>query len=161
MEWIMLAAGFAAGAVTTAFVFARIMQNRMVVAHPAEGTFDEVCDRLEKEVKGPDGGGWGIPFPAWDLYASQLKKDFKLDNLKACRIYPVCKPAYANEIVREQPHWTGIMPCSWAVYQTADGRVYISKMNMGMMSLILTGLIGRVMKKVAGEESRLLRKVLG
>ncbi len=160
MSWLMLLLGALAGAIIAAVAFAATLQAKMVVSHKAKGTFEEVCNRLEEAVAGPDANGWGIPFAAWNFYQSQIEKDFKLDNLKECRIYPVCKSAYANEVVREQPHWAGIMPCSWAIYQTKDGQVYISKMNIGLMSMMMTGLIGRVMKKVSQEEHVLLERVL-
>ena len=51
------------------------------------------------------------------------------------------------------------MPCSWAVYETTDGKVYISKMNIALMSMVYPGFIGKIMKDVAQTEKAMLSKI--
>jgi len=157
MAVLMLIVGLVVGGLLVAYVFMVVMRNKMVVAHRAEGSFAEVCSRLEETLK--DANGWGQPIPAWEFYESQISKGLRYENIRACKIFFVCKPPYANEVVRDEARWAGIMPCSWAIYETMDGQVYIAKMNIPLMALMMTGVVGRVMKRVAREEGELLEKV--
>ena len=160
MLWLGLVLGLVAGIVITVCVFVVTMRKQMVVAHAVPGTFEEVCSGLEETLHNHF-NGWGMPFDVWDFYKSQVKKDLKYDHIKNCRIYPVCKPPYANEVVSKEARWAGIMPCSWAIYETPDGQVYVSKLNTGLLSKMMTGAVGTMMKKVAAEEVDLLAKVTG
>jgi hypothetical protein len=53
------------------------------------------------------------------------------------------------------------MPCSWAVYEMADGSVWLAKMNVGLMSKIFSGVAGTMMRKVGQADDRFLAEVLG
>ena len=55
---------------------------------------------------------------------------------------------------------TAIMPCRIGVYETVDGRVFISEMNMGLMSKMFGGTIAEVMGGVAEEEKEMLRDIV-
>ena len=74
-------------------------------------------------------------------------------------MYFVCKPQHANSVLSVEPKMGGIMPCTWAVYETTDGEVYIAKMNIGLMSKLFSGVIGKVMKDVAQTEEEMLSKI--
>ncbi len=153
--WILLS--IVLTGIITAFLFARVLQKAMIVPVKSRYGFEETCRKLEEAVQATD--EWGFPISHWEFYQSQLKKNLRYENIKNCRIYFVCKPSYANMVVREDPKWTGIMPCSWAVYETKNGDTYIAKMNIPLMSKMFTGRIGETMKKVAEEEKGILEAV--
>jgi uncharacterized protein (DUF302 family) len=46
-----------------------------------------------------------------------------------------------------------MMPCSIAVYEKSDGKVYVSSMNMGLMS---SGVVGDTLAKVAADDAKTL-----
>jgi len=71
----------------------------------------------------------------------------------------VCKPHHANRVLQVDPSLGAIMPCTWAVYETTEGKVYIAKMNIALMSKMYFGVIGEVMKDVARTEEKMLRKI--
>jgi uncharacterized protein (DUF302 family) len=60
----------------------------------------------------------------------------------------------------EEPKMSGIMPCSWAVYERDDGSVWLSKMNISMMSRIFSGEVGSAMSEVAAAAERFMDAVL-
>ena len=103
--------------------------------------------------------GGGFPIGAWEFYKSQISKGFKYENIKNMKIHFVCKPAHANSMLRRYPYFGGIMPCSWAVYETKEGKVYIAKMNIALMSKIYPGFIGTIMKDVAETEKAMLARI--
>jgi hypothetical protein len=52
------------------------------------------------------------------------------------------------------------MPCTIAVYESDDGKIYISKMNTGLMGKVFGGTIARVMGGcVSRDEAKILAKV--
>ena len=54
-----------------------------------------------------------------------------------------------------------MMPCTFAVWQGDDQKVYISRMNMGLMAKLFGGNIARVMGgKVAEDEKKILAGIL-
>ena len=52
------------------------------------------------------------------------------------------------------------MPCSWSVYELDDGSVWVSHMNIGMMSKMMGGVVGRAMGGIASDDDRFLEAVL-
>ncbi len=52
------------------------------------------------------------------------------------------------------------MPCRFGVYETKDGQVYISGMNIGLMSKMFGGIIEEVMGRVTEEEKEMLKDII-
>ena len=50
--------------------------------------------------------------------------------------------------------------CSWSVYELADGSVWVSHMNIGMMAKMMGGVVGESMGGVAKDDERFLQQVL-
>ena len=126
------------------------MRRYMIVAHRIHASYEVVCDNVEKAIKSVP--GWGHPISDWDFHAAVSKTHY-FDNLTKKRIFFVCKAEYANRIVDKFHHMGAMMPCAWAIYETKKGEVYLSKMNIGLMSKMFIGnVIGTNMGKVAREE---------
>jgi len=54
-----------------------------------------------------------------------------------------------------------MMPCTFGVWEGEDGKVYVSKMNMGLMAKMFGGNIAKVMGgHVAEDEERILEGLL-
>jgi len=153
IRFLCLVAGLILGGV----VFVYLMRRFMMVAYKIEGTFDEVNEAIKKVV--PQFEGWSFPIPEWQFYKSQLSRNLTYDNIKDMIMYFVCKPSHANRVLRVNPTLGAIMPCTWAVYETTDGGVYIAKMNISLMSKMYFGTIGEVMREVAATEKEMLKKI--
>lgn len=154
--WLVL--GIVIGAVGTALVFRSLMQNRMVVPQRSASSFEETCVAIEREV--PEGDGWSFPIPWLDMYEKLAGKGFAPDGIKKIRLYFVCKPALAKRVLSAKPRMSAIMPCSWAVYELDDGSVWLSKMNIAMMSKLFAGDVGSAMTEVAAADENFMTKVL-
>ncbi len=144
-------------AIVVGWLFVAVLRAKMISNVKSKYNFEETCKKIEEVV--PKGEGWGFPIPAWEFYESQIKKNLKYDNIKNCKIYFVCKSKYANQVVSDDPKWSGIMPCSWSVYELTNGDVYVAKMNIPLMSKMFTGVLGTVMSKVAKEEEEFIKAI--
>ncbi len=144
-------------AIVVGWLFVAVLRAKMISNVKSKYNFEETCKKIEEVV--PKGEGWGFPIPAWEFYESQIKKNLKYDNIKNCKIYFVCKSKYANQVVSDDPKWSGIMPCSWSVYELTNGDTYVAKMNIPLMSKMFTGVLGTVMKKVAKEEEEFIKEI--
>lgn len=151
LAFVFVVVGVIIGLLLASFAMTKHMISTFYV--PGK-SFAEVDEKIRDIV--PQFEGWSFPMPTWEFYRSQIAKGFEYDNIRNMNIHFVCKPAHANTMLRKYPHFGGIMPCSWAVYETSDGKVYVSKMNISLMSRLYQGLIGRVMKDVANTESAML-----
>jgi hypothetical protein len=52
------------------------------------------------------------------------------------------------------------MPCTWSVYELTDGSVWISRMNIALMSKVRGGTVGAAMDIVARADAAFMAKVL-
>jgi len=52
-----------------------------------------------------------------------------------------------------------MMPCRIGIYE-ADGEVYVTRLNIGLMSKMFGGSIADVMGKVSDEEHRMLSAII-
>ncbi len=134
-----------------------VTRNYMLVKYKVDGSFDKVTQAVEEVI--PSFPGWGFPIPSWNFYKSQLEKNLVYDNITNMMLYFVCKPKHANSVLSVAPQMAGIMPCTWAVYETTDGSVYIAKMNIGLMGLLFSGIIKKTMKDVAQSEEQMFAKI--
>ncbi len=154
-----IALGFVAGLLFTAAVVLWLMRTRMIVTHRSRRTFEETCATLEKTVTGTK--GWGLPVPTFDLGARFLEKQVMPENIRKLKIYFLCNSKLASQVVGTDARMAGMLPCTLAVYELADGGAWVAGMNIPLMSRMFSGVIGRVMRQVAASEERFHAAVLG
>ena len=98
--------------------------------------------------------GWIIP------------KQYKLDRSLAGAGYEVlpvsvielCKPEHAYKILAEDEYRlvSSMMPCRVAIYQKADGKTFVSRMNTGLLSRIFDKTVRDVMAQATQETNKIL-----
>jgi len=145
------------GFICGGLLFMCIMRKCMIAHYKIDGNFQEVEQAIKEVV--PQFEGWSFPIPDWQFYKAQLSKNFTYDNITNMVMHFVCKSAHANKILKAEPNMSGIMPCTWAVYETKNSEVYIAKMNIGLMSKMYFGLIREIMTDVAKTEAAMLSKI--
>ena len=134
-----------------------VMRTSMVTRIKLNAPFEKVCENMEKAIKSVP--GWGHPIQDWDFHGAVSKTHY-FDNLTKKRIFFICKAEYANGIVDKYHHMGAMMPCTWAVYETTGGEVYLSKLNIGLMSKMFFGnVIGKNMSKVAKDEHIMIKEL--
>jgi uncharacterized protein (DUF302 family) len=155
---IAVVIGFVVGVVVTAVAVVLVMRSSMVVPEPSSKSFEATCEAIEKVVPAAD--GWSFPMESLDMGAKLAAKNAMPDNVKRIRLYFMCNPQVAKVVLGANPKLSAIMPCSWSVYELADGSVWVAHMNIGMMARMMGGVVGSSMGEVAATDERFLEAVL-
>lgn len=148
--------GVIVGALGSALVMFTMMPGMMLNVHKSRfATVQETCTALEQAIKD---GGWSSPATR-DMKAAMAKHGVEFPG--EVKIVELCKADYAKRVLTTNPEVLTLMPCAWGVYEGADGHVYISGMNMGLMGKMFGGTIAEVMGgSVAQDEHRMLADVI-
>jgi uncharacterized protein (DUF302 family) len=155
---IVLVVGIVIGLILAAIVGVGMMRSKMVVPERSSFSFEETCARVEREVEAAE--GWSFPIDSFDMSAKLAEKGALPDNVKRIKLYFVCSPPVAKRVLGDTPKLSAIMPCSWSVYELADGSVWLSHMNIGMRSKVMGGVVGQAMSEVAAADARFMEKIL-
>ena len=150
--------GVLVGAVSVGVTAFWMMRTKMMIPVRSSRTFEETCAAIEETV--PKHEGWGFPKPPFDMYEKLAEKGQQPDGVNKIRQYYVCKPTVAKRVLSHSPFISAMMPCTWSVYEHADGTVWISKMNVGLMSKIFPNEVRTAMAEVASAEKTMLAAVL-
>ena len=150
--------GFVAGLLVTIAAMVMIMRSKMVVPERSLKSFDATCEAIESVVPGAE--GWSFPMESFDMSAKLAAKNGLPDNIKRIRLYFMCNPKVAKLVLGAEPKLSAIMPCSWSAYELTDGSVWVSHMNIAMMSKMMGGVVGASMGEVAETDDRFLEQIL-
>jgi uncharacterized protein (DUF302 family) len=156
--WIGMVIGFVVGVIVMVALVVWMMRSQMVVPERSARSFEATCEAIEREV--PAGDGWSFPMESLDMSAKLAAKNALPDNITRIRLYFMCNPEIARRVLGAKPKLSAIMPCSWSVYELADGSVWVSHMNISMMSKIMGGVVGESMGTVADADEAFLEKIL-
>jgi uncharacterized protein (DUF302 family) len=107
--------------------------------------FDKTVEVITANAKAH---GWIVP-KVYDFQKSLLK--YKQPDPGKVKALKICHPEYASQLLSQDDSKfvAAMMPCSIAVYEKSDGKVYVSSMNMGLMSKMFGGVVGDTLAKVA------------
>ena len=129
----------------------------MVVTRECKLGFDETIAALEKRI--PE-HGWVISGDQpIDMNKSMAKHDVTFKP--RVKLVKLCEAEYAKSVLTTDRHISCLMPCSMAVCEADDGKVYLSEMNMALMAKMFGGNIAKVMgEKVVHDEEEMLQGLL-
>lgn len=112
-------------------------EEGMVIERASPLGFEETIVKLIENAKGL---GWKVP--------KKWKKNFQKNLLRVTKIdvgrnlvVEMCEPhAAADLLIHDQyKKFLSMMPCSVAVYEKSDGKVYLSMMNIQLMGQMYKG----------------------
>jgi len=77
------------------------------------------------------------------------------------KIVALCNPHYANRILNDDKDKvvSTMMPLGIGIYQTKDGSVYMSEMNIGLMGMMFGGTIADVMGDASKDIAKMMTAV--
>ncbi|MDQ7008043.1 MAG: DUF302 domain-containing protein [Acidobacteriota bacterium] len=154
-----LVAGSLVGMILAGVVFVALMRRKMVQLRRSALDFEGTLEAIRKAVGAVP--GWSFPMPELDFLEKLQKKGFGVQGIRKARIFFLCNPSHASEVVGQRPEMIGIMPCSWGVLEDEAGRVYLARMNIPLLSRMFTGVVGSTMRRVAEDEERMLAAIEG
>ncbi len=157
MIWLIAVAGFVLGVAAGALALVGVLKRAMIKASRSRFSFDETERRL-REGAAP---GWGFPIPEMNLIETLAKKGFSAPGIPRAKVFFLCNPGYASGVIGAEHRMMGMLPCHWALYETATGEVYLSRLNIPLMSRMFSGAVGRVLSQVARDETAMVPRIVG
>ncbi len=147
--------GLIGGMVITGLIVWWVMPSLMLDVYKSGLAFEDTVKTLKKAA---EDRGWKVP-KIHNIQDSLGKAGY--ENMTKLKIIAMCQPDYAYDILQydENKKVSGIMPCSIGIYEDSRGEVYVSGMNIGLMSRMFGGTIAEVMGKVGAEEHKIIEEV--
>jgi uncharacterized protein (DUF302 family) len=152
---IAIGLGGLMGALMTGLVLFAAMPTMMLKTYETQYGYDETIARLQERI---EADGWVVSGVS-DMNKSLAKQgvDFK----PRVTLVSLCHPDYAQSVLTSDRYVSVMMPCKFSVWEGDDGKVYLTKMNMGLMGKLFGGNIAHVMSgKVAVDEEKILDGLL-
>ena len=151
-----LIAGVFLGIGLTALAGWAAMPHMMLTVHQSKyPDVDKTCQELKAAI---EAAGWNCP-GIRDMNKSMAKHG--VQHGRPVRIVELCQADYAHDVLGGNPEVSTLMPCAFGVYEGADGKVYISGMNTGLMGKMFGGKIAEVMgTKVSQDEEAILEGII-
>jgi uncharacterized protein (DUF302 family) len=155
--WLAALLGSVIGFVLCGIITFTAMPSMMIVTKQSNLGFDETVAALEKAI--PE-HGWVISGEKpMDMNKSMAKHG--VDFEPRVTLIKLCKPEYAESVLTTDRHVSSMMPCTMAVWEADDGKVYLSKMNLSLMAKMFGGNVAKVMgEKVVADEEKILDGLL-
>lgn len=147
--------GLVAGMIICAISVFVMMPSMMIVTEECSLGFDETVSALEKNIVE---NGWVVS-TITDMNKSMAKHG--VEFTPRVKLIKLCKPEYAKSVLETDRYISTMMPCTFSVWEGDDGKVYLSKMNMGLMAKMFGGNVAKVMGgDVVREEEKMLLGLL-
>jgi uncharacterized protein (DUF302 family) len=147
--------GAVAGAVLCGGAIVAAMPSMIIVTEESQLGLDETVAALEDAIEAQ---GWVVS-TVMDMNKSMARHGVEFSP--RVKLVKLCKPEYAKSVLTTDRQVSTLMPCSFAVWEGDDGKVYLSKMNMGLMAKLFGGNIAEVMgNKVVKDERAMLAGIV-
>jgi uncharacterized protein (DUF302 family) len=147
--------GLVIGFLLCGIIMFTVMPSMMIVTKKSKLGFDETVETLQKRISE---NGWQVS-RVMSMNKSISKHGYELKP--KVTLIKLCHPEYARDILTTDRYVSCMMPCTMAVWQGDDGKVYLSEMNMGLMAKIFGGNISKIMGgKVVKDEEKMLEGLL-
>jgi len=120
----------------------RVMQAAMFKVTRSKHDFEQTVQMVRDNALRV---GWDVP---WRFELQQHYRDRGLSDMtKVINVY-LCNPQGGYDIMKsdEFKPMAVMMPTAVSVYEASDGRVYVSRMNLGRMSAMFGGEVKGALK---------------
>lgn len=156
LPFIVVGVGGLCVGLLLAMVAGRILMPKlMIVVKPSRFGFDETVNAIQSAIQR---AGWNSP-GTWDMRERLVKHGQNFPHRVS--LIKLCKDDYAASVLTTDRHVSCLMPCTIAVWKNDAGKVFISKMNTGLMGKLFGGNIARVMGgQVARDEQAILQGLI-
>lgn len=132
------------------------MPPMMINVHRSQFGFDETVTAVENAVAAEE--GWKV-VQVFDIQKNIVDAGFR--DMTKVKIVALCNAGYAHRILGDDKDKgvTTMMPLAIGVYETANGDVYISDLNVGLMGMMFGGTIADVMGNASTDIGRMVAAV--
>ena len=129
--------------------------NEQFFENQSRFSFDETVERFSDAVTD---SGWKITH-THNLQQTMQNNGFEVLPAK---VIELCKPKYAYNILSDDALrvYSNMMPCRVSVYEKADGKTYVSRMNVPMFAAQIGGVVQQTMADAYGEVEKFLKDMM-
>ena len=150
-----LAAGFVIGLLAFGILLFAAAPSMMLKTYETVYGYDETIERIQERI---ESAGWVVSG------ISELNKSLSKEGVNfepRVTLLSLCHPKYAESVLTTDRYVSVMMPCKFSIWEGDDGKVYLTKMNMGLMGKMFGGNIAEIMGgKVARDEEAMLQGML-
>src|SRR5690554_117938 len=117
--------------------------NQMLLESKSRYSFDETVSKLNEIILE---GGWKI------LHQHDLQEIMKKNgkDILSVKVIELCNPEYAYRLLSDDSLriYSNMLPCRISVYQKADGKTFLSRLNPSILASQAGGVVQDVMTAV-------------
>jgi len=117
--------------------------NQMLLESKSRYSFDETVSKLNEIILE---GGWKI------LHQHDLQEIMKKNgkDILSVKVVELCNPEYAYRLLSDDSLriYSSMLPCRISVYQKADGKTFLSRLNPLLLASQAGGVVQDVMTAV-------------
>jgi uncharacterized protein (DUF302 family) len=148
--------GFVLGAAFTLIAAYKFFPSMMFEVKESRFGYHETIDMIEKNS---EDNGWAVA-KIWDLGDRMVKAGY--DDAPHVKVLELCHAENSYNVLKNEEDMfiSVLMPCRMAVYEQNDGKVFVSRMNIGLMSKFFSPNVKNVMSGVAKDDEDILRNIL-
>lgn len=151
----MFITGIITGIIISFAAVVLLAPKMMFTVSESQYDFAKTKELIEKQTAE---NKWSMPHQ-YDLQATMSKNGF---SVRPVTVFSICKPDIAVRILDNDTnrHISAMMPCRIAIYEKADGKTYIARMNAGLMSKLLGSEVKAVMGEAGEDSEKILAPII-
>ena len=117
--------------------------------------FGSTVELLSKEIENKS---WKIS----NVYDLQKTLNQHGKDVLPVKVFSLCHPNHSSRILEKDSERiiSSMMPCRVSIYEKADGKTYISRMNSSMIAAGFGGIAEEVMTESANEVEEIIEHIL-
>ena len=153
---IFAISGIIVGVILTIIILKQCFPGMMIQTFKSSLDYRETVSMIETQaVK----NGWAVA-KIYNMEKRMRKAGF--EDAARVKVIELCHATHTNDILSQENdmYIAAIMPCRIAVYEKKNGSVFISKMNIGLMSKFFGDNVEEVMGQVAEEDEAILLDII-
>ena len=116
--------------------------------------FEETVEKLSEIILE---SGWKV------THTHDLQETMKKNGLDVApvKVIELCNPKYAYRLLSDDELriYSNMMPCRLSVYEKADGKTYVSRMNSAMLASQIGGVVQEVMSGAFHDAEGFIEKI--
>ena len=148
-------AGLLSGIIISGLLLFFVFPKLMFTVSESKFNFDQTTEILTESVKE---NNWNLSHQ-YDLQQTMAKHGHEV---KPVKVFSICKPDIAIRVLGSDNdrHISSMMPCRVAIYEKADGKTYIARMNASLFAILLGGKATAVMGDAGTGSENILKSVI-
>ncbi|HHE37176.1 MAG TPA: DUF302 domain-containing protein [Candidatus Cloacimonetes bacterium] len=154
---IGLVIGIIVGLVGMGILVWKMMPQKMLNVVKSQYNFEETVALLQEASYS---NGWEV-LHVYDIGDCLFNEGYD-DQMLKVNVISICQSEYSYNILQddENKKIAAIMPCRIGIYEDLEGDVYITRMNIGLLSKMFGGTIEEIMSYVAKDDEKIIEDII-